>query len=190
MNNPNFDFLKSKFHVSKETFLILKSLASIRKLKAGEDIIKEGRKTKTIAFLTSGLMRAFTTLESGKKITKNIFSPISFVGAFSSLVKDEPSLLCYEALVDSVVFEVNFKEFIKLSKTNIDISNLYNRILEYVFVMYERKQLDSMTMNGTEKYLSLKKQIPNIDNLIPQYQIASYLNISAVQLSRIRKELQ
>ncbi|WP_299120657.1 Crp/Fnr family transcriptional regulator [uncultured Winogradskyella sp.] len=189
MDNPNFDFLKSKFHVSKETFLILKNLASIRKLKIGEDIVKQGGKSNKMGFLTSGLMRAYCTLESGKEITKNIFTPIGFVGAFSSILKNESSLLCYEALIDSVIYEVDFKEFIKISKTNIDISNLYNRILEYVFIVYETKQLESMTLNATERYLVLKKQIPNIDNLIPQYQIASYLNVSPVQLSRIRKEL-
>ncbi len=189
MDNTNFDFLKSKFHISKETFLILSSMASKRKLTVGEGIVKQGGKSNKIAFLTSGLMRAFSILESGKQITKNIFSPISFVGAFSSIIKDEPSLLCYEALVDSVVYEINFSEFLKISKTNIDISNLYNRILEYVFIMYERKQMEAMALNGTERYQSLKIQIPNIDNLIPQYQIASYLNISPEQLSRIRKEL-
>lgn len=189
MDNPNFDFLKSKFHVSKETFSILKSLATKRELKAGEEIVKQGGKTNKIAFLTSGLMRAYKTLESGKQITKNIFTPIGFVGAFSSLIKDEPSILCYEALADSVVFEIDFNEFIKISKTNIDISNLYNRILEYVFIMYERKQLETMALNGTERYMSLKNQIPDIENLIPQYQIASYLNITPVQLSRIRKKM-
>jgi hypothetical protein len=44
-------------------------------------------------------------------------------------------------------------------------------------------------MNATERYLSLRKQIPNIDNLIPQYQIATYLSITPVQLSRIRNNL-
>lgn len=190
MVDPNFDFLKSKFHVSKDTYIILQKLAAKRELTASEAIIKQGGKSKKIAFLVSGLMRAYSTLESGKQITKNIFTPISFVGGFSSIINRKPSLLCYEALVDSVVFEVNFDEFVKISKTNIDISNLYNRILEYVFIMYEKKQLETMALNGTERYLSLKKQIPNIDNLIPQYQIASYLNISPVQLSRIRKELK
>lgn len=189
MDNPSFDFLKSKFHVSKETFLILGSLAVKRKLTAGETIVKQGGKSNKIAFLTSGLMRAYNTLESGKEITKNIFTPISFVGGFSSIIKNEPSLFCYEALLDSTVFEIDLIEFIKISKTNIDVSNLYNRVLEHVFIVYETKQLQTMTLNATERYLTLKKQIPNIDNLIPQYQIASYLNISPVQLSRIRKEL-
>ncbi|WP_299112590.1 Crp/Fnr family transcriptional regulator [uncultured Winogradskyella sp.] len=189
MVDPNFDFLKSKFHISKEVYIILQNLASKRKLRAGENIVKQGGKSKKIAFLVTGLMRAYSTLESGKQITKNIFTPINFVGAFSSLIKDKPSLLCYEALVDSVVFEVDFNQFIEISKTNIEVSNFYNRILEYVFVMYEKKQLETMALDGTQRYLSLKKQIPNIDNLIPQYQIASYLNISPVQLSRIRKKI-
>lgn len=189
MENPNFDFLKSNFHVSKETYIILQNLASKRKLKAGESMVEQGSRSQKIAFLVTGLMRAYSTLESGKQITKNIFTPISFVGAFSSLIKNKPSLLCYEALVDSLVFEVDFNEFIEISKTNIAISNFYNRILEYVFIMYEKKQLETMVLDGAQRYLSLKKQIPNIDNLIPQYQIASYLNISPVQLSRIRKKL-
>jgi hypothetical protein len=46
-----------------------------------------------------------------------------------------------------------------------------------------------MTLNATESYIKLRKQIPDIDSLIPQYQIASYLSISPVQLSRIRKKL-
>jgi CRP-like cAMP-binding protein len=189
IGNPSFDFLKSKFHVSKETFLILRSLAAKRRLLSGEAIVKQGGKSNNIAFLTSGLMRAYSTLESGKQITKNIFTPISFVGGFSSIVKDEPSVFSYEALIDSTVFEIDFVDFIKISKTSIDISNLYNRVLEFIFIVYETKQLQIMTLNATERYLVLKEQIPNIDNLIPQYQIASYLNISPVQLSRIRKEL-
>jgi len=189
MGDPNFDFLRSKFHVSKETYKILQSLASKRKLEVGEVLINQGGKSKKIAFLVSGLMRAYSTIESGRQITKNLFIPISFVGGFSSIINNKPSLFCYEALMDTVVFEVNFDEFIKISKTNIDISNFYNRILEYVFIMYEKKQLATMALDGTQRYLLLKKQIPNIDNLIPQYQIASYLNISPVQLSRIRKEL-
>lgn len=190
MKDPNFDFLKSKFHVSKETYAILQKLASKRRLKAGEALIKQGGKSKKIAFLVSGLMRSFSTLESGKQITKNIYTPISFAGGFSSLISNKPSLICYEALVDSVVFEVNFDDFLKITKTNISISNLYNRILEYIFIVYEKKQLETMALSSRERYLSLIKKIPNIENLIPQYQIASYLNITPVQLSRIRKELK
>ena len=33
MEDPNFDFLKSKFHISKEAYVILQDLATFKKLK-------------------------------------------------------------------------------------------------------------------------------------------------------------
>ena len=80
--------------------------------------------------------------------------------------------------------------FKKLCKKDINISNLYAKVLEYTFIAYEDRNLDLMILSGTKRYLKLRRQIPEIDELIPQYQIASYLNITPVQLSRIRKSLQ
>ncbi len=189
MADPNFDFLRSKFNVSKETFEILKSLSSYRKIKQGEIFVAQGSKSNNIAFLSSGLMRAYLVMESGKEITKNLFSSYSFVGPFSSILKNEASLLTHQALTDCVLFEINFKGFIEQTKTNVELSNLYNRVLEHIFILYEKKYLNQMSLNATQRYHILKKQIPNIDHIIPQYQIASYLNITAVQLSRIKKGL-
>ena len=190
MSNPNFDYLRSRFNVSKETFDVLQRLSRRRTLKVGEKTIRQGGMSTKIHFLVSGLMRAIVTTENGKEFTKNIYSPISFVAPFSSMLKNEPSLLCYEALTDCVVFETDFNEFMELTKTDIEISNLYNRVLEYLYIVYERKHLEYISLNATERYRILKKRIPSIDNLIAQYHIASYLNITPVQLSRIRKTLK
>ena len=189
MEDPNYHFLKSRFHISEDTYSILRRLSKRRKLKAGETLVNQGGQNRKVAFLASGLMRAFSTLETGKEITKNIFSPISFVGAFSSIVKKEPSKFCYEALTDTVLYEIDFEEFKAVTQQNIQISNLYNRILEYIFILYEQKLIEDITLNATERYLKLKSKIPDIESLIPQYQIASFLNVSPVQLSRIRKAL-
>jgi len=189
LDNPNYDFLKSKFRYDKTTYSILQKLGKIKKLKLGDTIVEQGSKSGKVAIVISGLIRAYRTLESGKEITKNIFAPSNFISAFSSLVKDEPSLFCYEALVESIIFEIDFKEFIEVAKTNIKISNLYNRVMEDVITVYELRQLESIALNATERYLKLIERIPNIEKLIPQYQIASYLNVSPVQLSRIRKTL-
>ena len=187
MSNPNFDYLRSRFNISEDTFNVLQGLSHRRILKTGEKTVQQGGVSTKIHFLVSGLMRAIVTSETGKQFTKNIYSPISFVAPFSSMLKNEPSLLCYEALTDCKVFEIDFKEFIELTKTDIRISNLYNRVLEYLYIVYEQKHLEYISLNATERYKILKKRIPNIDNLIAQYHIASYLNITPVQLSRIRK---
>jgi len=190
MENPSFDFLQSNFNMSKETFKILSNLSTRKTLKAGEHTIKQGGTSSKLYFLTSGLMRSVRVSESGKEYTKNIYSPISFVGPLSSILTKKPSFLTYEALTDCKVYEIDFKEFFSLTETIVEISNAYNRVLEYLFIIYERKQFESISLNATERYQLLKRRIPDIDTQIAQYQIASYLNITAVQLSRIRKEMK
>jgi CRP-like cAMP-binding protein len=190
MEDPSFDFLKSKFNVSNETFLILKNLSTRRTLKTGEYTIQQGGNNSKVYFLISGLMHSVRMSEAGKFYTKNIYSPISFVGPFASILTKTPSLLTYEALTDCDVYEIDFEDFFGLTKTTIEISNLYNRVLEYLFLIYEKKQFESISLKATQRYQLLKSRIPGIDKQIAQYQIASYLNITTVQLSRIRKDLK
>jgi hypothetical protein len=68
----------------------------------------------------------------------------------------------------------------------MDVLKLYVGYLEHVFSINEDRHLKILSKDAKERYLDLKKNIPDIDDLIPQYQIAAYLNITPVQLSRIR----
>lgn len=189
MEDPNFEFLNSKFHISKEVYTVLQGLSTFRKLKQGEMLVEQGTKSDKMFFVVTGLLRAYHVLESGKEITKNLYTPFSFVGPFSSIIKDEPSFLSHVALVDSTLFEINFKGFLKHVEEDLEMSHIYNRVLENIFIVYEKKYMDNLCFNATERYEILKKRIPDIDNLIPQYQIASYLNITPVQLSRLKREM-
>jgi len=188
--NPNLDFLNSFLDVSEETFVRLSDIAVFRKLDVGMQLGKSEEVPTKIYMLISGVMRAYLGSESGKEYNKSFFMPFSFVGAFTGLIKKQPSKLVYEALTKCKVYEVDFNAFMDLCKNDIDISNLYNRFLEHAFVKYEERQLELISMDATQRYLKLCKKIPDIESLIPQYQIASYLGITPVQLSRIRKKMK
>lgn len=188
--NPNYVFLNSHFGVTEDTFKLLQGISRFKELKKHDTVAKVGEVPSKIYMLTSGIMRVYMNAESGKEHNKNIFSPISFVGALTALIKNEPSKLTYEALTDCKLIELDFADLMHLCNTNLKISRLYNRVLEAVFTSYEKRQLELLSLDATQRYFKLRERIPNIDKLIPQYQIASYLNITAVQLSRIRKQLE
>jgi len=44
-------------------------------------------------------------------------------------------------------------------------------------------------LDATELYLKIRKDLPQIEKQIAQYHIASYLNITPIQLSRVRRSL-
>jgi len=188
--NPNFAYLNSYTKINEASFKKLEKISTYRNLKKNEIIVKEGDiPLSGICMLVTGIMRAYFSSESGKQHNKKIFTAPSFVGALTTIITKKPSRLTYEALTECKVFEIDFPEFINLCKTDISISNLYIKILENIFVDYEQRNLELISMNATQRYLELRQRIPNIDDLIPQYQIASFLSITPVQLSRIRRNM-
>ena len=161
-----------------------------RKTIAAKTVLSEAGKMPTkLYLLNSGVIRAYITTEEGKDYNKRIYSPISFGGALTSLIKKEPSLITFESLTECDLFEIDYHGAMELCDELADAPKLYTRILEKAFIAYEDRNIDLMTLNGTQRYKKLLKQIPNIEELIPQYQIASYINVTPVQLSRIRKKL-
>ncbi|MBN4084763.1 Crp/Fnr family transcriptional regulator [Flavobacteriaceae bacterium AH-315-B10] len=188
--NPNFAFLNSFVDISEETFDKLQKLGKFKRIEANIVVAKTGDIPTKYYFLVSGLMRAYFDSECGKIFTKNIFSPISFVASFTALINKKPSKLTYETLTDCKLYEFDYSEIINLCSTDISVSMLYSRILEQIFIGYEKRNLELLSLDATQRYLKLRKKIPNIDDLIPQFQIASFLSITPVQLSRIRKNIK
>ena len=61
--------------------------------------------------------------------------------------------------------------------------------MELIFLKMEERVFELCILDSKERYLKFKRDFPELEDQITQYQIATYLNITPVQLSRIRKEL-
>lgn len=175
-------------NISKEIIELIINNSELQELKKGSIIIEENAIPTHIYILKKGIVRSFITDSKTKEYIKNIFLPINLFGSFS-LIEQTPSKLTYDCLTDCEIVQIDFANFITLTDTNHEVSKLYNKILESLFLNREKRIFELTILNGTERYLKLKQEIPGIDNLITQYHIASYLNITPVQLSRIRKKL-
>ncbi len=157
--------------------------------KKGDILVKKGETPHTFYILTKGLLRSFITDTNGNDHIRTIFTPISTTGSLSSLITNRASNACYDCLTETEILEGDFNVFKKLTNEHHEMSMFYNTVLESIFLRTEKRFYELSVLTSTERYLQLKQEIPNIENLIPQYHIASYLNITAVQLSRIRKKL-
>jgi hypothetical protein len=69
-------------------------------------------------------------------------------------------------------------------------NNITGRIFaERYFVEKENKEFEIITYDAEKRYQLFQQRYPQLEQLISQYHIASYLGISATQLSRIRKKI-
>ena len=180
----------NNFHpLPPESFERFLELTKLKKFSSKEILTKYGEIPKELFILKSGIVRSYYTNEKGKEYIRSLFIPFSSTGSLGGLVAKRPSELTYECITDCELYAINFKELKELALIDNDIAVMYANALESIFLLLEDKIFDLSALNATERYLKLKSQIPEIESLIPQYHIASYLNISPVQLSRIRKEI-
>jgi len=187
--NASFEFLKNYTNIPEESFEKLQSIAEPRELLANTILFSVGEIPTKIFLLTKGVLRSFYSSESGKDHNRRIYTAYSFAAPIINFLKKQPSDLTFETLTDCNLFEIDLNKFYTLKQEDTYINQLYTKVLEQQIVTYEERYRDLILLNATERYLNLRKQIPDIDQLIPQYQIASYINITPVQLSRIRKSL-
>ncbi|WP_298897330.1 Crp/Fnr family transcriptional regulator [uncultured Psychroserpens sp.] len=185
----NFNFMCSLSPLSKKTYDKLYAIAELKEFKSGSKLVEIGEVSKKLYLINKGVLRSYLIMENGKELTKSLFTPIEFFASFTSMLTNKPSEFIYETLTDCHIYEINYKAFISLCDTNAEVLKFYTRYLEFLFMAGEGIFIEISSMNAKERYLKLKELIPNIDQLIPQYQIASYLNITPVQLSRIRSKL-
>lgn len=181
--------LNEFYPLSEKTLKQLSIIFTEKEFKKKDKIASYGEIPTNFYVLKSGIVRSYVTDEKGKEFIRSLYIPVRAVGAFSSLINQKPTKIVYDCLTDCTVVVGNFNKYKELAKENIELANLYNVILERLFIRMEKRILELSLLDSKQRYLKLKNYIPEIENLIPQYHIASYLNITPVQLSRIRKEL-
>jgi CRP-like cAMP-binding protein len=187
--NTQADFLNSFNGISEEIIAELLKISEFKKISSGTQLVKLNDVSSKIYMLVSGVVRCYLITESGKEFNKSFYLPLGFMGSLTALIKRKPSIFIFETLSDCKLYEVDYYKLMELCKRNEQVNMLYSKVLEVVYVMYERRLIELISLDAKGRYLALRKQIPTVDELIPQYHIASYLGITPVQLSRIRKKL-
>jgi len=189
MNNLHL-YLNSLVPISNQSYLLIENEFTIKKIQKNTILCNIGDIPKNIYHIKSGMIRAYTVDEKGKEYTKSLFRVNQFAASLSALIKNEPSKLVYETITECEVLEGNYTALRKISSQNIEVANIALRMLEMFYLSIENKLFEFTIKDAKDRYLSLIKRFENIEKLIPQYQIATILGITPIQLSRIRKKLK
>lgn len=188
MNNL-ISFFNSIGPLSGELQELMSEVFVFDELKKGDYFIKKGYCAKEIAFLESGIVRAYYINNDGKEYNKTFFSAPTIIGSYASLISKQKNEVAQQALTDCRIWKASFDKIEKLSDGNIEIERLRRKIAENYFLINEKKEIEMALLDAEERYAILQNEYPGIELQIPQYHIASYLGISATQLSRIRSKI-
>jgi CRP-like cAMP-binding protein len=160
-----------------------------KKFKKNDFFAREGEYAKQIGFLYEGIVRAYFIDEEGKEYNKQFFVAPSIIGAYSSLLTKRPNRIAQQALTDCQVLVADYSKIELLYDQFHELERLGRKIAEHYFTAKEKKEIEMALLDATQRYLILREEFPQIETIISQRNIASYLSISQTQLSRIRKTM-
>ncbi|WKV13217.1 Crp/Fnr family transcriptional regulator [Marivirga harenae] len=182
-------FFSNVIPLSEEAISLMKDLFVPAELKKGEYFIRKGQYAKEIAFLESGIVRAYYINNEGKEYNKTFFSAPSIIGSYASLISKQKNEVAQQALTDCKLWKASFGRIEELSAGNFEVERLRRIIAERYFLSNEKKEIEMALLDAEKRYVILQQEYPGIEQQIAQYHIAAYLGISATQLSRIRKSM-
>lgn len=150
-------------------------------------LLRQGEISTHIFIVKSGALRLFYLDGDGKDISFQFFFENQLVSSFESFYLEKESKFSIESIEDCEVFSIDRDTFISISENIPGIKNLITEFTCNRFIDYANIFLSYLKNTPEKRYMELIKRNPDIMNRIPHYYIASYLGITPVSLSRIRK---
>jgi CRP-like cAMP-binding protein len=150
-------------------------------------LTQAGEVADRLGFVVRGLIRKLHVSERGKRVVRGFGGPGSVVGAYASLLTREPSHLRVEALEPSELFVLPWAELETLYARHVCWQVVGRRLAEQNLVEREQRAHELLTASATERYRRFCETHRELLPRLRDYDIASYLGITPVSLSRLRR---
>ncbi|WP_247232956.1 Crp/Fnr family transcriptional regulator [Telluribacter sp. SYSU D00476] len=154
-------------------------------LKKKEYLIRAGTTCSFIGWVEEGTLRSFIQKE-GDEMNLDFYLEGSFVSAYTSFLTQTPTHGSIQALSDTTVYLISYADYHRLLKSSDSWHRLGKSISDQLFIRKCRREASLLMDSAPERYQSLLQTYPNIEQLVAQYHIASYLGIKPESLSRIK----
>lgn len=183
-----FERLNEFSSLSNESKSLLLEHITIKKVNAGDYILKHNEICKHIYYVNKGFVRIFY-YKNGKNITEWFSKENSFFFSIDSYFNETGSNLVIETLEDSEIIFLSKAGLEKLRKTNLEIANLIIGFFSGSLIFSQKRMESIQFATAKDRYQNLLKEQPGIINKVPLQHIATFLGITQETLSRIRAKV-
>lgn len=167
---------------------VIESAFSFRQVPRRFKLIAEGKIARELYFINKGLLRLYYT-KDGEEITAFLFREGLFAGSYDSFLRRAPSIQTLETLEDADLLVISYDDLHRLYDLFPKMNTLARKVAEQRFINAQSVLSSYILDSPEERYQKFVAQHSDLLLRVPHHMIASYLGITPVSLSRIRKRL-
>ncbi|MCI1983725.1 MAG: Crp/Fnr family transcriptional regulator [Bifidobacteriaceae bacterium] len=166
----------------------VKSAGIRRQYAKGDVLLCEGDVAHRLFFVERGGLRLWHN-DDGRDITVQFFFEGHVVSSFESLYLKVPSLFSISCIENSDVTVVDGTGVLQDAAQSPEMMRIVANHISHRFIDYTKYFLDRIEKAPEDRYRSLAAREPELVSRVPQHELASYLGITPVSLSRIKRRI-
>ena len=154
-----------------------------------EYLVAAGDVADNFYYIITGLVRFFYSTEDGKEFNKHFSMENDFAGSFHSLVLGAPCAFFIQAMEKTNTIVLPNQLLRELYERHPCWERLGRRNAENLVLTKEAREKEFLLDSLETRYRRFLTEFPGLADRIPQYHIASFLGVTDVALSRIRRKI-
>lgn len=161
----------------------------LRHYKRNEFILREGEVGSFFGFIISGVIK-YTCINQSENKTYNVgFSFANeFIADYPTCLYNIKSELNIQTITPCKIYICSSEFLLQKFEENKESQRIARIAAEQLFFQSYSRYLDLFRFTPEERYLQLLKRCPAILQMVSLKEIASYLKITPVHMSRIRRK--
>ena len=187
MNELNA-YLCKAFNLNEKQAGIFLYNFSKNELTKNELFARQGQTCHQIGLIAKGLMKC-AYHRDGTEVVFEFAYENSFIADYFSFLTRTPSEKEIRCLEDTVVYTISRAALEKLATEHPFILAMSEKMNENLFLRTHNRLKSLLLETPVERYQKLIAERKDLSSRIPQYLIASYLNVKPETVSRIRKRM-
>lgn len=175
--------------INEDEWTSIKTIGTTIHLKKDEIIFRKGKRSDKEVFLENGIVRGFITDEEGNEKSTSFFEEGEFMSTCSLRTQQGVSIYNYQALCRTKLLVFDSKKLKDLLSETKKLSEIGKAIKERELTRLMNRDDCLMQVKAVDKYRKFSTFYPDLERQISQRYIASYLGITPVSLSRLKKSM-
>jgi len=186
--SPFIKNIENKTRLSAENMERLTAAFEVVKVKRKQLIIQPGFVAKYRIYILKGAFHSYVIDDKGIEHTIQFAIEDWWLSDYNSYIHQTPATQFVEALENSVILQIDHKTEQQLKAANLELATLFRQMAERSAAYLARRIVSNLTQTAEERYNDFVAKYPKAVQRLPQYAIASYLNMTREFLSKIRND--
>ncbi len=158
-------------------------------VKKHDHIIKQNELNDALFYVIHGTLKAYYISVDGKENIKSFIQSGSMIGSLGSAYKQLPSTFNLLALEDSRLLKISTKLILQAAKDSHQVAEEVIEFLVNLSMKKELREYQFLMLSAEDRYVDFMQREPELVNKLTQNDVARYLGITPVALSRIKKRV-